>query len=89
MSERDELIARLEAEGVKVDKRLGTEKLSALVADQDEPEPERIETSPSTAAPLEVDDTWPRQVAPIVWVDRGGRRYTDRDAAVRGDMELR
>lgn len=89
MSERDELIAKLEAKGVKVDKRLGIERLRSLVAEATDSSETRVETPPSTAAPVEVDETWPRQVAPIVWVDRKGRRYTDLGAAIAGDMELR
>jgi hypothetical protein len=36
-----------------------------------------------------VDDGWPQHVAPIVWVDQDGRRYTDHGDAVRGAQEIR
>lgn len=95
MSEREDVIARLEAKGVKVDRRLSTAKLAALDSeiddsDNDEPEPaeERIEVPPSPEPPAE-SGVWPRQVAPIVWVDRAGRRYTDLGEARAGDEELR
>lgn len=97
MSERDELQARLEARGVEFDRRLGVEKLRQLDAQTSSdlepavegPAPvETIEVVPSRAAPLE-DGVWPRQVAPLVWVDRAGRRYTDLGEAQRADDELR
>lgn len=36
-----------------------------------------------------VDDGWPRQIAPVVWVDQKGRRYNDQGAAERAAEELR
>lgn len=105
MSERDELQARLEARGVEFDRRLGVDKLRQLDAQtsvdpeddgsddepgaEETPEPgETINLGPSRAAPLE-DGVWPRRVAPLVWVDRAGRRHTDLGAARRADDELR
>jgi hypothetical protein len=36
-----------------------------------------------------VDDGWPRQIAPVVWLDQTGRRYTDLSDAQRGAQEIR
>lgn len=92
MSEREDVIARLEAKGVKVDRRMNTAKLAALDAETDDNEDaelpeERIEVPPSPEPPVE--DGWPRRIAPLVWVDRSGRRYTDLGRARAGDEELR
>lgn len=91
MSERERLQAILTERGVSFDKRLGVERLRALVAGTapSDGDAERIEVSAAAVAPVEVDETWPRQVAPVVWLDRGGRRYTDLGEAIAGDMELR
>jgi hypothetical protein len=43
----------------------------------------------SVEAVVVVDDGWPQQVAPIVWVDQDGRRYTDHGDAERGAREIR
>lgn len=40
-------------------------------------------------AAARADDGWPQQVAPIVWLDQDGRRYTDQGAAERGAQEIR
>lgn len=36
-----------------------------------------------------VGDGWPCQVAPQVWVDQDGRRYTDLGEAQAGAQEIR
>jgi hypothetical protein len=57
-----------------------------------DPAPRQIAEAASvtdSAEPEIVDDGWPRQIAPIVWLDQNGRRYTDLGDAQRGAQEIR
>lgn len=89
MSERDDLLALAESKGVKVDKRLGLDKLRALADDKGwstddtsatpapvadpEPDPVLAEEAVNAAA----DDEWPKRIAPCAWLDQDGNRWTD------------
>lgn len=98
MSEREQLQAILTERGVAFRRNQSLDRLRALVeetagrADNDDAEPEpaeeRIEVPPSPEPPVETGK-WPRQVAPCVWLDRAGRRWTDLGEAISRDEELR
>lgn len=108
--ERDELIAFAENKGLKVDRRLGDEKLRESIEAQldDGPvsrdwggEPPEPDVPPVVDAPVDEppevlaepspevgpEPTWPKRVAPRVWLDQQGRRYTDLNQALAGAAE--
>lgn len=50
---------------------------------------EAVSVTDSSEMEIADDDGWPRQIAPIVWLDQDGRRYTDLGDAQRGAQEIR
>lgn len=92
--DRDGLVALADDEGLKVDRRLGDEKLRDSIAAQLGDESDLTDAAATEVVAEQqpdehVDDGWPQRIAPCAWLDQDGNRYTDMGEAHEAAQRIR